>query len=150
MIKNALHIFSITALIAVAAPVFAQTAGTTGTAAGTQPISAPAVITCMQGATDVRDMAIIAAWDNYHDAAKTSLQNRLTALKAAFGQTEKKAMRVAVKAVWDQNKKETKKARETWKKAREAAWKTFDTARKACGPKAASDDQGTRGIDSQL
>lgn len=109
-----------------------------------------AALSCMQAATDKRDNAIIAGLDVYYPAAKTALQTRQAALKAAWTQTDTKTRRAATKTAWDTYKNSVKSARATMKAAHKAAWTAFETDRKACNPKATKDDNGSLGMDSQL
>lgn len=105
---------------------------------------------CAASAITVRETAIVAAWDAQHDAVKTAFQNRSASLGAAWALTDKKARRTAIKAAWDQNRKDAKAARDAWKTARQNAWNAFKTARTACGPNLAGEDGTTSAADNQL
>lgn len=105
---------------------------------------------CVQTAIDGRDNAIIAGLDVYYPAAKTALQTRQAALKAAWAQTDQKTRRDMVKAIWKTYKDSVKLARAAMKGAQKAAWTKFETDRKACSPKAGGDDKGALGADNQL
>lgn len=109
-----------------------------------------ATLACVQTAVDVRDNAIIAAWDVQYPAIKTALQTRQAALKSAWAQTETKVRREAIKSIWDVYKNTVKSARTTMKTAHKAAWTKFEADRKACSPKATKDDNGSLGMDNQL
>jgi hypothetical protein len=107
-------------------------------------------LSCVQTAIDMRDTAIIAAFDAYYPAVKSALQTRQSALKTAWMQTGQKERREAIKAAWDVYSKAIKSARMTMKAAHKATWSKFETDRKACNPKAGGDDKGSLGADNQL
>ncbi len=109
-----------------------------------------AALTCVQGAIDARDNAIIAGLDVYYPAAKTAIQTRQAALKSAWMQTDQKTRREATRTTWNAYKESVKSARMTMKAAHKAAWAKFESARKACSPKATKDDNGSLGMDNQL
>jgi vacuolar-type H+-ATPase subunit H len=109
-----------------------------------------AALTCVQAAIDVRDNAIIAAWDVQYPAVKTALQTRQAALKSAWMQTDQKIRREATRTAWNIYKESVKSARATMKAKHKTAWTAFESARKACSPKATKDDNGSLGMDSQL
>jgi hypothetical protein len=109
-----------------------------------------ATLTCVQTAIDVRDNAIIAAWDVQYPAVKTALQTRQAALKSAWMQTDQKTRREATRSAWNAYKESVKSARATMKAAHKSAWTAFESARKACSPKATKDDNGSLGMDNQL
>ena len=107
-------------------------------------------LACVQTAVDSRDNAIIAGLDVYYPAAKTALQTRQAALKAAWAQTDQKMRREATRAAWNVYKESAKSAREKMKTTTKTAWTKFEADRKACSPKATKDDNGSLGMDSQL
>lgn len=107
-------------------------------------------LSCVQTAIDSRDNAIIAGLDVYYPTAKTALQTRQAGLKAAWAQTDQKTRKEAVKTVWEMYKDSVKSARTVMKGAQKTAWTKFEADRKTCNPKAAGDDKGTFGIDSQI
>lgn len=109
-----------------------------------------AALSCMQTAVDVRDNAIIAAWDVQYPAIKTALQTRQASLKAAWAQTDQQARKTATKAAWDAYKKSAKSARAAMKASHKAAWTKFEADKKACSPKATKDDNGSAGMDNAL
>ena len=139
-------IISATVVMAASFTAFAQERGEKK---GTSPLDAVA-LTCIQGTIDVRDNAIIAGLDVYYPAAKTAIQTRQAALKSAWMQTDQKTRREATRTVWNAYKESAKSARMTMKTAHKAAWTKFESARKACSPKATKDDNGSFGMDNQL
>lgn len=145
---NGLLLPSFLALMLIG-PVLAQTLPDTNA----HPVSQtkPKVdLACMQNAVEKRDNAIITAWDNFYNAAKTALQARKDALKTAWANTDRKARRAATKSAWNNYRAAIQKARHDFHAARRAAWQQFYTDRKACGPKAARDDASHQGLDRNL
>ena len=108
------------------------------------------ILLCVQKAIDNRDNAILMGLDVYYPAAKTALQTRQAALKNAWTQTDQKIRKDVIKTIWKSYKNSAKSARTAMKGAQKVAWKKFEADRKACSPKAAGDDNGSLGIDSQL
>ena len=149
-----LIVASAAALLTATVPAFGQERGgyddRRGVGNTTSTVLAATVMSCMQTAIDTRDTAIIAGLDTYYSAAKTALQTRQAALKAAWAQADQKTRREATKAAWDTYTKSVKTARMTMKTAHKAAWTKFEADRKVCSPKAAGDDRGSLGTDNQL
>ena len=135
--------FGAISVVLAALPAAAQEKGNNATLSAT-------ALSCMQTATDVRDNAIIAAWDVQYPAIKTALQTRQASLKAAWTQTDAKTRRSATKAAWDAYKKSAKSARAAMKASHKAAWTKFEADKKACSPKATKDDNGSLGMDNAL
>lgn len=132
---------SVAVVMAYAVTAFGQTAqgGLSATA-----------LTCVQTAIDTRDNAIIAGLDVYYPAAKTALQTRQAALKAAWAQTDQKTRKEATRTAWNAYKESIKSARTTMKSTHKTAWTKFEADRKICSPKATKDDNGSLGMDAQL
>lgn len=107
-------------------------------------------LSCMQSAVDMRDNAIIAAWDVQYPAVKTALQTRQASLKAAWMQTDTKMRKEATKSAWNAYKNSAKSARGAMKASTKAAWSKFEADKKVCSPKATKDDNGSLGMDNQL
>ena len=135
--------FGAVSVVLAALPAAAQEKGNNAALSAT-------ALSCMQTATDVRDNAIIAAWDVQYPAIKTALQTRQASLKAAWTQTDAKTRRAATKAAWNAYKKSAKSARAAMKASHKAAWTKFEADKKACSPKATKDDNGSAGMDNQL
>lgn len=107
-------------------------------------------LVCMQTAVEKRDNAIIAAADAYYATVKIALTTRRDALKAAFGITDKTQRRTTIRNAWNTYKSAHRKAKSTLTSTKNAAWRQFNTDRKACGPGAASEDATPSGVDAQL
>lgn len=112
----------------------------------TKPVDA----VCMQTAVGKRDTAIIAGVDAYASGAKAAISSRLDALKAAWGNPDIKARRVAVQGAWRVYDSAAKNARMAFKKARNDAWDQFRNDRSSCGPGAAAMDSATGAADGLL
>lgn len=89
-------------------------------------------LACMQTAVAKRDGAIITAFGKFSSAITSALTVRKDALVAAWGISDKKARRQAIKAAWDAFRKSNQDARATLKSERTAAWKQFGVDAKAC------------------
>lgn len=89
-------------------------------------------LSCMQSAVEKRDNAIIDAWDDLHDDMTAALTERRDDLKSAWGLSDKKERRAAIKAAWKAFKAARKDAHKAFGAARKDAWKTFKTDAKAC------------------
>lgn len=103
---------------------------------------------CMASAVDKRDSAIISAVDSYSSSVKSALSTRRNDLKAAWGKTNVKDVRIALKAAWDSYRSLTKKARSDFNGARRDAWAQFKTDSRACKPSV--DEGDNQGADAQL
>ncbi len=104
---------------------------------------------CMVSAVDKRDSAIISAVDAYSSAAKVALSVRRDALKAAWGKTNVRDVRLALRAAWDAYKNSAKKARSDLNGARKAAWSQFKTDSRVCKP-SVNEERENEGSDVQL
>lgn len=113
-------------LLAVAAPVFAETATTTSVKPTTN-------IACVQAAVDVREQGIIDAWTTFNSSMISTLTTRKSALHDAWGMTDGTARRAARSAAWTTFQTSSRAAHTTLRTTREAIWNTFRTASKACG-----------------
>lgn len=112
----------------------------------------PEKLACVSTAVEKRDNAIIAAWDTFSAGAKTALQTRRDALKAAWLLTDKKERKAAIKKAWTDFRSSAKTARVAFNKARRDAWKQYKTDLKACRAQGApiSDDYGSEGLEVNL
>lgn len=134
---------------ASALSVFADTEG--HSASSTPPAVHKAVdLACMQTAVEKRDNAIIAALDTYSSGAKTALQTRRDALKAAWGMTDKKQRRAAIRAAWDAFRGTWKNAAKTFRSAKRDAWSQFNKDQRVCNGNAGDEPAGGQGADAQL
>ena len=130
--------------LALAAPAFAETnEGATSTMRTVN-------VACMQAAIEKRDSAIISAHNAANTSITTALSARKDALKAAWGQTDRKTRRSALHDAWKAWMTTSKQARTTFKTARDGAWTTFASDRKTCGTGAMNDDSTNRGADAHL
>src|SRR3989344_5984228 len=87
-------------------------------------------LACMQTAVDKRDSAIIAGVDAYHTAVKTALETRKTSLKAAWGITDRKERRAALKTAWRAYRTALKGARKGLHTSKNAVWAAFKADRR--------------------
>lgn len=127
---------------------------TTGTTGGTPELlttgaETTAVITCMQTAVETRDTAIIAAFDTYSAAVKSTLTARKTALKAAWAIADRKERRTAIMTAWKDYKTAIKDAKSALKTAKKTAWDAFKAASKVCKP-AKTQDMTNQSADNNL
>ncbi|MBI1975342.1 MAG: hypothetical protein HYS57_03210 [Parcubacteria group bacterium] len=112
---------------------------------------------CMQKAVTGRDNRIISAVDAYHQAVIGALETRLSELVAAWGISNAKARKAALKAAWDKFRSTRKSAAKVLKEQRTAAWNQYRADAKACktargGGGAAEETSvgGSEGEDAQL
>lgn len=105
---------------------------------------------CLQNTVERRDNSILAAVDGYSATVKSALGARRDALKAAFGTTDKNQRQAAVRNAWNTYKSIQRKARITFRDARNAGWQKFNTDRKLCGRDAAQEDATPSGVDAEL
>ncbi|MBI4034184.1 MAG: hypothetical protein HY378_01395 [Candidatus Brennerbacteria bacterium] len=105
---------------------------------------------CVRSAIDKRDNAIISAANTFHALVTSALQTRINALKSAWANTDEKARKTALKTAWSAYRDATKKARRDLQSARKAAWKQYETDRKACGAGAVKEPGGGQGADASL
>ena len=110
----------------------------------------PFNVVCMQTAVDKRDSSVISAWDTLSAAIKSALSARQSDIKTAFGITDKKARKTAIRDAWKTHSKAARDARSAFKSARELAWKTYYADRRACGQAAVSDDSSNKSLDNSL
>ncbi len=99
-------------------------------------------LVCMQTAVEKRDNAIIIALDTYYTNVKAALVARRDALKAAWGMTDRKARKEAIRNAWDAFKGTWKKERRALDVGRKAAWKEFNKDKRACNGQGEGEDQG--------
>jgi hypothetical protein len=127
----------LTTLLLAPVAAFAQTSTTTSTSTpvvtGTTTPATTTQVICIQNSLDKRENALIAGHDVFNTAIKTALQKRLSGLKEAYAQTDKKTRQEKRQLVWKTFKTDTQAAHTAVKTVRQGAWKTFDTDMKACG-----------------
>lgn len=96
--------------------------------------------TCVVTALTKREDALIAAEQTFATNWKSALEARKTALVIAWNTESRSERLVAQRAAAKTFEASKKAARKTEEVARKTAWDTFKTERKACTPKAASED----------
>lgn len=89
--------------------------------------------TCMAEAVDVREEALIDAWEDLNTSVVSALRERKSALHAAWELSVVKERAVALVKAWKEWKADKKAAHAEFRKDRKAAWETFKkTARDEC------------------
>ncbi len=145
-----ISVLGVAAILATTLPVLAQTTST-GSGHGDATSTPPRFdAVCMQTAVDKRDSAIISAWDVYSAAVKSALSARKDALKSAWGITDAKERRAAIKKAWADFSSAVRQARKDFNSARKSAWKTFMADRRACGTGAVREDNSSERNDAAL
>lgn len=115
---------------------FAQTATSTGTGTTTPIVASTTQVTCIQNALDKRENSLITAHDTYNTAVKTAITNRLTSLKSAWAQTDKKAKVERRVAAYKAFRTEMQTATTALRNTKNTSWKNFQSDARACGVKA--------------
>src|SRR3989344_3385926 len=105
---------------------------------------------CVKTAISKRDIAVVAALDVKFAALKAALTARTPALLAAWDLTDIRARATAVIKAWKDYYSAIVKANREFRTGRQAAWKTYHTDRRACGPSTGAEDASREGYDSQL
>lgn len=124
--------------LSVFAPALAFAQATTTAATTTAATSTTATNTvtiCMPAAIEKRENALIAAHDAYAAAVKTALTARMTGLKDAWSQTDRKVRIEKRNAAYKAFRTGMQTANNTLRTAKNASWKTFETDARACGVK---------------
>ena len=111
----------------------------------------PAVVNvaCIQSAIVERDNSVIAAVDAYHTAVVSALTARRNAFSAAWAITDRMARKEALKEAIDDFRSARKAAGDSYRTAKENAWKEFAKDRKACGV-GAQDGHGNSKLDAGI
>lgn len=115
---------------------FAQTSGmatTTTTTVNATSTATTTQITCINAALEKRENALITGNDAFASSTKAALQNRLTGLKAAWSETNRKTRQDKRNATYRTFRTESQAAHTAMKTVRLNAWKSFDTDMRACG-----------------
>jgi hypothetical protein len=98
-------------------------------------------LTCVQKAVTDRETTIGASYDKHFTAMKTALTDRKTALTAAWGKTDGKERRAAIKTAWKEFRADKSASHKTLSSERKAAWKTFrDTVKTECKQQVPAED----------
>ncbi len=90
------------------------------------------VVSCVATAVNTREQALGAGISVYTQAVASAYSTRSNALKQAWAGTTWSQINPAVKTAWSQFRASIKSTRTAWKNTRQAAWKQFNTATKAC------------------
>lgn len=104
--------------------------------------------TCVATALTKRETALIASVDAYNVTWKAALTARQEALTKAWALETKKERTAAQKTVASVFRKAKQGARAALTTARDTAWKTYKSERKACATKAANEDIINSSIDN--
>lgn len=146
MIKKIAFLTVLISLAFAAAVISAQADETTTPATTSVATSTPVVYdpVCIKNAVDKRDGAVIAAREAYHAAIIKALNDRKTALLAAYDKTNKKERVKAIKTAWAAFQKARKEANKKLRVDIPAAWRQFNADRKACKN---NDDRSGQGVD---
>lgn len=129
----------------VALPVMAQSS--------TSSTSTPPVainLSCIQKAVDSRETTLINAVTTRSNAVIAALNARKSALNSAWQITVAKDRKTAIKKAWSDYRATLKSANSALRTARLAAWKQYNSDRKACGSATVKADYSDHGADSGL
>lgn len=110
-----------------------STATTTPVVTGTTTPATTTQVMCIGNALEKRENALITGHDAFNTAIKNALQKRLTNLKDAWAQTDRKMKQDKKNAAWRTFKTEAQSAHTAMKTVRQSAWRTFDAEMRACG-----------------
>lgn len=130
MTKKLLLLSNIILTLAVAAPVFAETASSTPKMSKSA-VSA-ATIACVGAAVNTREIALDAGVSTHASAVSSAYSTRATALQQAYTGTSTAQIRTAVKAAWKTFNASLKSAAKAWRATRSSAWSAFRGSVKAC------------------
>jgi hypothetical protein len=89
---------------------------------------------CVQGAIEERDSAIMEGFESYTTMISSALAIRKDALKAAWTSQTAAGRKRASYEAWTQYRSSVHTATKQWKSARESAWRTFKIDLRKCGP----------------
>lgn len=128
MKKSLLFLLVAVGLVALTAPVWAETRR----GSNTDRVKKDVNITCLANAVNAREVSLGTAISTHSSTMNTAYATRATALKNAYNNTDRKVISAAVKTAWDNFNKTSQEASKTWKKSRDAAWKTFRTSAATC------------------
>lgn len=108
----------------------------------------PEAISCMKGAIEARDGAIITAIQAYGVAWQQAIQRRMSNIGTAWGIENAKERRAAIKAAWTQYRADTKTAKNTLRQQQRDAWASFYITRDGCSPNAQNEDKTSEKVDT--
>jgi hypothetical protein len=119
---------SVSMLALSAAPAFAETTATVTAA----PVRKTVDLACMVAAVDAREVALQTAFTTFGTAQTAALTTRASALHTAWGMTDAKARRTALKTAWNTYRTSHRAAVSAHRTAHNSAWSAFRTAAKTC------------------
>ncbi len=97
--------------------------------------------TCMAGAVETRETALITAWSDLNSTIAGALGERKTALVAAWNMSSASERSAALRNAWKEWKADKKSAHTEFRKDRKAAWDAFKkTAKDSCKVTVPKDD----------
>jgi len=89
-------------------------------------------ISCAQSAVNKRETAVQSAFSAWNSSISSALQTRASELASAWQLTDKTQRQNAIRSAWEKFKTSKKVATETFRKAKQAAWKQYKTDLKNC------------------
>ena len=116
-------------MLAMTAPALAAE---TGEAMHVTPVKKTVDLTCMVNGVDARETALQSAYTTFSSAQSAALLARASALHTAWGNTDAKARRTALRAAWQTYRTAHRAAVSAHRTAHTSAWSAFRTAAKAC------------------
>ena len=87
---------------------------------------------CMVAAVDVREAALQSAFSTFSTAQSAALAARASALHTAWGNTDAKVRRTALKTAWQTYRTAHRAAVSAHRTAHNSAWSAFRAAERAC------------------
>lgn len=95
-------------------------------------------IACVAAAVAAREASLQIAITANAGAISSAYGTRASALASAYAQTDQSAIKAAVRSAWTTFGAALRVAHKGWITSQQAAWSSFKTALKACGPGATS------------
>lgn len=135
---------SISMFAMTSAPALAET----NVAVSVAPARKTVDLVCMVAAVDAREAALQGGLNTFSGAQLAALTTRANALHSAWGMTDVKARRTAIRAAWSVYRTTHRTAVNAHRTAHNAAWGTFRTASKTCHGN--SYEEGGSAADSNL
>ena len=108
-------------------------------------------IACMQEAVTVRDEALLEAYTEFSETAKTALEVRKEDLVEAWGQGDIVEIALSLRTAWQTYRRSIVMGRIALRRAKRSAWSDFRDTRVTCLPPAEADvDTTDVYLDGQL
>lgn len=130
--KIAVSAASLALMAGATLPAFAEETHTSSTTPTTTSTEIASKIGCVGTAVSAREVTLAGGMTTYTAALNAAYAARGTALKAAYTNTTRESVRIAVRAAWSTFNASVKSARSSWKSTRDGAWKTYRAAAHAC------------------